>query len=111
MTGFERWDVLTALFPFTDTPIRKPRPVLVLSSQAFNAGHGHIIGCMVTTGAGSSWPSDHPIIDLTATGLTHRSVVRWKVFTLPLRLIGRQIGSLAAVDREAVVSSRQAILS
>ncbi|WP_336490571.1 hypothetical protein [Methylobacterium nigriterrae] len=38
--GYDRFDVLTALFPFLDLPRRKPRPILVLSADAFNAAHG-----------------------------------------------------------------------
>ena len=100
--AFERFDVLTALFPFLDIPVRKPRPILVLSVGAFNAGHGHVIGAMITTAAAGSWPSDHVIRDLAAAGLTHRSVVRWKVFTLPDSVIGRRIGALHEADRLAV---------
>lgn len=99
MMAFERFDVLTALFPFLDIPVKKPRPVLVLSARAFNAEHGHVIGAMITTGAAGPWPSDHVIPDLAAAGLTHRSVVRWKVFTLPDAIIGHRIGALGAADR------------
>ena len=62
--AFERWDVVTALFPFTDVAIRRPRPVLVLSGAGFNRNHGHLIGCMITRAARSRWPSDHDILDL-----------------------------------------------
>jgi mRNA interferase MazF len=102
MTDCERWDVVTALFPFTDAPVRKPRPVLVLSHGGFNRQHGHVIGAMITTGAGSRWPSDHAIADLPTAGLSHPSFVRWKVFTLPVELLGRKIGALGDVDRSRV---------
>jgi mRNA-degrading endonuclease toxin of MazEF toxin-antitoxin module len=111
MIGFERWDIVTALFPFTEAPIRKPRPVLVLSNGTFNRAHGHLIGCMITTGAGSRWPSDHPIMDLQATGLSRASLVRWKVFTLPVHLLGRRIGVLADADRAGITSGLAAILT
>ena len=110
MIDCERWDVVTALFPFTDAPVRKPRPVLVLSREGFNRRHGHVIGCMITTGAGSRWPSDHAIADLPATGLSHPSLVRWKVFTLPGPLLGRRIGTLGDVDRVGVTAHMAAIL-
>ena len=98
--AFERWDVVTALFPFTDVAIRRPRPVLVLSGASFNRSHGHLIGCMITRAARSRWPSDHGILDLAPTGLRHASVVRWKLFTLPFTVVSRRIGALASVDRE-----------
>jgi mRNA interferase MazF len=102
MIDCDRWEVVTALFPFADAPVRKPRPVLVLSNRAFNAAHAHLVGCMITTGAVSRWPSDHAIADLPPTGLTHASVVRWKVFTLPEGVVARRIGALSADDRAAM---------
>lgn len=110
MTSFERWDVVTALFPFTDAAVRKPRPMVVLSSGTFNRAHGHVVGCMVTTGAGSEWPSDHAIADIAAAGLARASIVRWKVFTLPVALLGRRVGALAEWDRAAVLASQERIL-
>lgn len=106
----DRWDVVTALFPFTDASVRKPRPVPVLSNALFNRMHGHLIGSMITTGAGSHWPSDHPIVDLATTGLAHSSLVRWKVFTLPAALPGKRIGCLSEVDRDAVKAQLAKVL-
>ncbi|NEU13947.1 type II toxin-antitoxin system PemK/MazF family toxin [Methylobacterium sp. BTF04] len=111
MTGFERFEVLTALFPFVDVPVRKPRPVLVMSTGAFNTLHGHVIVAMITTGAESQWPSDSVILDLAAAGLKHRSVIRWKVFTLPISAIGRRIGTLAHGDRLAFEAACRTTLS
>lgn len=108
--AFERWDIVTALFPFTDAAVKKPRPVLVLSGANFNRDHGHIIGCMITTGAGSVWPSDQVISDLLPTGLSHRSIVRWKVFTLSHLVIGKRIGSLPELDRGALSARLASIL-
>lgn len=108
--AFDRWDVVTALFPFTDVPERKPRPVLVLSGAAFNLAHGHVIGSMITTAARSRWQSDHPIADLGAAGLRHASVVRWKLFTLPFTVIARRIGSLGDTDRDALAGQLETIL-
>ena len=102
MIGCERWDVVTALFPFTDAPVRKPRLVLVISRRDFNRAHEHVVACMITTGGGSHWPTDHPIADLAAAGLGHASLVRGKVFTLPARFLGRHAGSLAMGDRSRV---------
>ena len=107
---FERWDVAIALFPFTDHSVRKPRPVVVLSGASFNEEHDHVIVGMITTGAGSSWTSDHPIVDLTAAGLRHPCVVRWKVFTLPTGVITRRIGQLGPRDQAALASRLTGIL-
>lgn len=110
MTGFDRFDILTALFPFVDIPQRKPRPVLVLSAGNFNRAHGHVIAAMITTGADSHWPSDVVISDLAAAGLKHRSVVRLKLFTLPFSVVGKKIGSLAQADRAALGTALDPIL-
>ncbi len=98
MTDYDRWDVLTALFPFTDVTVKKPRPVLVLSTPVFMVDHQHVIGAMITTASNSVWPTDFTISDLTAAGISHPSVVRWKVFTLPLDNIGKKIGRLSEND-------------
>jgi len=99
---FERWDVVVAPFPFTDVNVRKPRPVLVLSSYEFNKAHGHFVTAMITTGAKSCWPSDYQIVDFNACGLRHASVVRWKLVTLPTLVAPRRIGRLSSVDCEAM---------
>jgi mRNA interferase MazF len=96
---FERWDIVTALFPFGDLEVRRPRPVLVLSTADFNGDHGHVIGAMITTAARSHWPTDHRISDLSSAGLRRDCVVRWKLFTLPLATIARRIGGLGMIDR------------
>lgn len=110
MTGFDQWDVLVAPFPFVDAPVRKPRPVLVLSSSDFNRTHAHLVACMITTGARSSWPTDRQIEDLDAAGLAHASVVRWKVFTLPAAMVARRIGALTAADRSAMAAVCASVL-
>jgi mRNA-degrading endonuclease toxin of MazEF toxin-antitoxin module len=110
MIDFDRWDVVIALFPFTDVPVRKPRPTLVLSGADFNRSHGHVISAMITTGAGSRWPSDYAIGDPSAAGLLVPSLVRWKVFTIPAALIGRRAGALAEADRRDIARLRNAIL-
>ena len=110
MTGFERFDILTALFPFIDMPVHKPRPVLVLSNAGFNAANGHVAVAMITTGAGSHWPSDCPIHDLAPAGLRTPSIVRCKLFTVPNAQIGRRIGRLSEADRSRIGSHLDAIL-
>ena len=103
-------DVVVVPFPFTDLPLSKNRPALVLSANAFNLDNQHSILAMITTAARSSWPSDVEIVDLPPTGLPRRSVLRWKIFTLPNELIQKRLGKLATSDRATISSSRTAIL-
>jgi mRNA-degrading endonuclease toxin of MazEF toxin-antitoxin module len=110
MMGFERWHVLTALFPFVDIPQRKPRPIVVLSERSFNDAHGVFIAAMITTAGKGPWPSDHPIADLAAAGLKVPSVVRWKLFTLPDDVVGRTIGTMGWADQAALATHLGRIL-
>jgi mRNA interferase MazF len=96
-------DVVVVPFPFVNRPVSKKRPAVVLSTRDFNAANNHSICAMITTAAGSSWPSDIPINDSQSAGLAHQSLIRWKVFTLPNQWILRKAGILAAKDKAAVV--------
>lgn len=103
-------DVVVVPFPFVDEPILKRRPALVLSNENFNAENGQSILAMITTGARSAWPSDVSISDTASAGLTHRSVVRWKLFTLPNQSILRRAGALGTKDRLVVTEMAGRIL-
>ncbi len=95
-------DVVVVPFPFVDRPISKRRPALVLSSEDFNDSNGQSVLLMITTGAGSMWPSDTIISDPTAAGLVHRCLVRWKVFSLPNQTMLQRIGRLSEPDLAAI---------
>jgi mRNA-degrading endonuclease toxin of MazEF toxin-antitoxin module len=103
-------DVVVVPFPFVDIPISKHRPALVLSTRAFNGDNGQTILAMITTGAGSSWPSDVSITDSDSAGLKHHSLVRWKVFTVQNILIVQKVGSMGEDDRREVSRALSAIL-
>ena len=102
-------DVVVVPFAFVERPVVKGRPALALSTSSFNADNGQTVMAMITTGAGSTWPSDVAITDRAAAGIAHRSVVRWKVFTLPNDLVSRRIGRLAASDLAAVRAGQAAV--
>lgn len=98
----DRGDVAIVPFPFTDLARAKTRPALTLSVRSTNHATGQTVFAMITTAVHSHWPSDVPIADLTSCGLGKPSVVRFKLFTLDNRLIGRRIGTLSAGDLRAV---------
>jgi mRNA interferase MazF len=102
MTGCEAGDVAVVPFPFTDIAVAKPRPALALSAREANEANGATMFAMITTAQRSRWPSDIPLSDGAAVGLSDASLVRVKVFTLDNRLISRVIGSLSPRDRAAV---------
>jgi mRNA interferase MazF len=103
-------DVVVVPFPFVDRAAEKRRPSLILSFATFNAAHGHSICAMITTAAGSTWPSDIAIEELKPAGLNRPCFIRWKLFTLPNDLILRRAGGLASRERDRVVSVARTLL-
>lgn len=106
----ELGDVIVVPFPFVDMLAEKRRPSLVLSRQSFNQTHGHTICAMITTAAGTRWPSDFAIGDLAAAGLRRPCVVRWKLFTLPNEIILKIAGRLAKSDHDGIREAARTIL-
>jgi mRNA interferase MazF len=106
----ERWNVVVAAFPFTDLPVAKGRPALVLTPRDFNSGTAHSILAMITSARHSRWASDIEIADLKFAGLRSAAIVRLKLMTLFNARISRRIGSLSEVDREAVARELRASL-
>lgn len=65
-----RFDVVIVPFPFTDRPVVRRRPALVVSATEWNAASGHVVAAMITSARQSSWPSDVPLTELAAAGLS-----------------------------------------
>lgn len=95
----DRFDTIVVPFPFSDIPVLKRRPAIVLSNMRFNRNNAATLVGMITTAKASIWPSDYAITDLGAAGLNHPCIVRWRLATIPNNLIQRQLGRLAAIDR------------
>ena len=99
---YDRFEVVTVPFPFTEKAQVKRRPALVLSSHAaFGRKAGHSVMAMITSAQNPPWPLDVPISDLNAAGLPAPSVVRMKLFTLDHRFIIAKRGKLSEKDRKA----------
>lgn len=108
-----QFDIVKVPFPFTELPIVKRRPALVISKA--DKFHFKGITCkyimtMITSSAHKSWPSDVTITDLNSTGLSHSSIVRMKIFTLDETLILDKLGSLGATDSKAVHKNLASLL-
>jgi mRNA interferase MazF len=103
--------VVVVPFPFTDLPMAKPRPALVVSPAEMNAQTGQTLMAMVTSAARSQWPHDTKIEDLGAAGLPRPCLVRWKLFSIDNRLISRQIGRLSETDRKAAAKAGRAVIA
>lgn len=99
MPTYEFGDTVLVPFPFTDLPVTKRRPSVILSSRAFGETSGQSIMGMITSASRSIWPGDIVIGDLEAAGIPHASVIRFKLFTLPNALVVRKLGRLDSHDQ------------
>ena len=88
-------------FPFSNIPVSKARPAVVVSSAEVNEREGATVLAMVTTAAAGGRPGDTPLFHLAEAGLKTPCVIRLKLFTLDNRLISRRIGMLAPDDRRS----------
>jgi mRNA interferase MazF len=104
-------DVAVAPFPFSDLPVAKVRPAVVISPAGSNEREGETLLAMITTAAGGGRPGDMRIVDLAEAGLRSTCVVRLKLFTLDNRLISRRIGQLSGQDRHAVAQAIRALVA
>ncbi len=104
-----RFNVVVVPFPFTDRPVTKKRPALVLSNADFN-GSNHSILAMITTKYYPPWPGDSKIQDYETAGLKAPCLVRFKLFTLDNRLILKKIGHLTPNDANQVDAQLHAYL-
>lgn len=96
------FDVVVVPFPFSDTPgVVKPRPALVLSSDAHRRT-GQVIVAMITS-ADSNWSGDVDIENWLDVGLPKPSKVRTaKLATFDRDAIQRRLGSLNQEGRVMV---------
>lgn len=97
----ERYDLAVVPFPFHEIPVRKRRPVVVLSGSQFNQANGWTVVAMVTTAKETSWASDVDIRDLEEAGLKVPCVIRARLQTMPNDIFVRLIGQLGSLDRLA----------
>lgn len=109
--GWARLDVVIVPFPFTDRPVVRRRPALVVSATEWNAASSHAVCAMITSARQSAWPRDVPLTDLATAGLTAPCVVRLKLFTLEAGLVIRRAGVLGAADAAGVEAALAEVLA
>lgn len=109
---YKTFDIVLVPFPFCDFHESKKRPALVVSSTlSFNASCNHTVLVMITSATNSPWPLDVLISDLALTGLSKRSIVRMKFFTVSNQLIIKKIGTLSSNDRKTVAFNFKNVFS
>ncbi|MCB1145886.1 MAG: type II toxin-antitoxin system PemK/MazF family toxin [Leptospiraceae bacterium] len=110
---FDQFDVVKVPFPFTELPIVKRRPALVISRAdefKFNEITPKVVLAMITSSGHKPWPLDVAIQNLSKTGLSSSSLVRMKIFTIDSQLILAKLGKLSAADVKSVQKSLELLL-
>jgi mRNA interferase MazF len=102
MPTFDRFDVVSVPFRYTDRPVRQRRPALVVSAPAYEQATGLVWVVMITAAENRSWPGDGRLAEARRAGLSIPSVVRpTKIATIEAVQASR-IGSIAPAGRRAV---------
>ena len=103
--GFAVWDIVKIPFPYTDRPIRRNRPALVIAAGELEAAHGLVWLAMITSAANRGWTGDVLISDLPEAGLPVPSIVRTaKLATIEAR-DAQRLGTLPQAERNSVSRS------
>jgi mRNA interferase MazF len=111
MATFNRLDVVSVPFPYTDRPVRQRRPALVVSVPSYEEKTGLLWGVMITAAENRSWPGDVRLSDAARAGLAIPSVVRpAKIATIDAAQPSR-IGTISTPERRAVRAAISVILS
>jgi mRNA interferase MazF len=96
---FSRGDVVIVLFQFTDLSGLKPRPVVVVSSDAYNRRTPDLVVASITSNLQAGpHPGDHFIADWQGAGLLRPSLAQAKVTTIAQAIVRRRLGRLAPPD-------------
>lgn len=111
MIIYKPGEIVEVPFPFIDTPVKKLRPALVVSSSDFQKTSGACVLMMVTSAERSHWDTDIILEDWINAGLRKPSILRWKIFTIDESLVASVRGKLSERDREKVSKSLSTILS
>lgn len=101
-TTYKRGQVVVVNVPFTDQSVSKPRPALVVSSEAFHRQLLDLIVCPISSRRryfDSPGPGDLPLKQWRAPGLKHPSAVRISnIVAVEKNLIKRILGKLSRED-------------
>ena len=98
-TTYNRGDVVLVPFQFSDRPVFKRRPAIIVSSDAFHAGRRDVIIAAITSRIREPLlAGDQMIIRWQECGLPKPSVATAILRTVKDAMIVRRIGALAKED-------------
>lgn len=110
MPTFERFDIISVPFPYTDRPVRERRPALIVSQPAHEERTGMIWAVMITSAQHRPWHGDVRLADHARAGLAIPSMIRTaKIATVEAREAQR-IGRPSASEIKAVRAALTQIL-
>lgn len=102
-TTYNRGDVVFVPFMFTDKPVAKNRPALIVSSPEYHASRREIVIAAITSHIRHPlFVGDHRIKDWQACNLAKPSVVTAILWTVKASMIRRKLGTMLATDLQAV---------
>ena len=111
MPTFDRFDVVSVPFPYTDRPARQRRPALVVSQPSYEERTGLLWVVMITAAENRRWPGDVVLANARRAGLSIPSVVRpAKIATIEAAQASR-IGGISAAEGRAVRTAISQILA
>lgn len=102
MTAYKRGDVVLVGFVFADESGKKRRPVVVISSPAYNRARPEVVVAAITSNVRRRLFGDHLIADWRGAGLLFPSVATGIIRTINRTMIDRKLGAMAKPDLEAV---------
>jgi len=101
-TTYERGQVIVVNVPFSNHSGAKPRPALVISTEAFHGKLPDLIVCPISSQPRyyrRPGPGDVPLHDWRALGLRHPSTARIsKLVSVDKAIIKRPLGMLSPQD-------------
>jgi mRNA interferase MazF len=110
MPTFDRYDVVSVPFPYTDRAALERRPALVISAPTLECHFGLLWVLMITAAENRSWHSDVAIPDHPEVGLPIPSIIRpTKVATVEASR-ARKRGRIPAATAAAVVEAINSII-
>lgn len=110
MPTFERFDIVSVPFPYTDRPVRERRPALIVSVPAHEQRTGMLWVVMITSAQHRPWHGDVRLADHARAGLSIPSMIRTaKIATVEAR-DAKRIGRPAAGEIRAVRTALAQIL-
>ncbi len=92
---YKTFDIVRAEFPFSDIPMVKERPAIVISSSEYHEISGLVVCCMVTSRKSDFFTLDFELEQSSKMGLPKKCYARpEKIFSIDEKNIVRKEGIL-----------------